>query len=236
MLAWCWNLPRSTTTIARPAHGAWPSAVDYPETFMKSIRYTLLALTALVTTAFLNVPAALADDIEDGEDLGYSCLGCHGIDGYRNAYPSYRVPKLGGQRLAYIETALAAYRDGTRQHPTMNAQGASLSDEDISDIVAWLSENDVADDTETAQTVGGIEAATPCVACHGVGGGATQPTPPVLSGQHADYIEHALHAYRDGTRSGTVMSAFVVALTDEDIEAIAMHYSAQDGLTTLDQD
>ena len=41
-----------------------------------------------------------------GAELGYSCLGCHGIEGYRNAYPSYRVPKLGGQKAAYLVIAI----------------------------------------------------------------------------------------------------------------------------------
>jgi len=41
-------------------------------------------------------PAAAEGDASRGEKLGYTCLGCHGVDGYRNAYPSYRAPKLDG--------------------------------------------------------------------------------------------------------------------------------------------
>lgn len=200
---------------------------------MKSIRYTLLAIIALVTTSVFVAPTAHADN---GEDLAYSCLGCHGIDGYRNAYPSYRVPKLSGQRPAYIEGALLAYRADTRQHPTMNAQSASLSDQDIDDLVAWLSQYEVAEDNVTAESVAGIEAAAACVACHGVGGAQMQPTPPVLSGQHADYLAHALRAYRSGARGENIMSAFAAGLTDDDIEAIAAYYATQDGLTTLDRE
>ena len=83
--------------------------------------------------------SALAEgDPASGKELAFTCMGCHGIDGYRNAYPSYRVPKLGGQRATYIENALKAYRDGDRPHPTMQAQGGSLSDQDIEDIAAWF--------------------------------------------------------------------------------------------------
>ena len=71
--------------------------------------------------------------------IGYSCLGCHGIEGYRNAYPSYRVPKLGGQKAAYLVIALRGYRAGTRKHPTMSAQASSLSDQQIEDVAAYLS-------------------------------------------------------------------------------------------------
>ena len=44
-------------------------------------------------------------DPRAGKPLAYTCLGCHGIEGYRNAYPSYRVPKLGGQKAAYLVAA-----------------------------------------------------------------------------------------------------------------------------------
>lgn len=95
---------------------------------------------ALISAAVLSAPIMAADgNVEAGRQKAESCLGCHGIKGYRNAYPSYRVPKVGGQSEAYLVAALKAYRSGERQHPTMLAQGASLSDEDISDLAAWLS-------------------------------------------------------------------------------------------------
>ena len=57
---------------------------------------TLVATLSLTWVIFTPLAAA-EGNAERGEKLGYTCLGCHGIDGYRNAYPSYRVPKLGGQ-------------------------------------------------------------------------------------------------------------------------------------------
>lgn len=84
-------------------------------------------------------PALFADgDSIAGRVKAESCLGCHGIEGYRNAYPSYRVPKVGGQSEVYLVAALKAYRAGERLHPTMQAQGASLSDADIADIAAYF--------------------------------------------------------------------------------------------------
>ncbi len=73
-------------------------------------------------------------DAARGETLGYTCLGCHGVVGYRNAYPSYRVPKLGGQKAAYLVVALQGYRAGARSHPTMVAQASSLTDQQIDDV------------------------------------------------------------------------------------------------------
>ncbi len=77
-------------------------------------------------------------DVGSGRVKAEACLGCHGIAGYRNAYPSYRVPKVGGQSETYLIAALNAYRSGDRDHPTMRAQGATLSDQDIADIAAYL--------------------------------------------------------------------------------------------------
>src|SRR5271170_6871638 len=82
--------------------------------------------------------AHAAGDPAQGELKFYTCFGCHGIENYRNAFPNYTVPKLRHQDAAYIAAALHEYRDGERPHPTMHAQAASLSDQDIEDIAAFL--------------------------------------------------------------------------------------------------
>jgi cytochrome c553 len=171
-------------------------------------------------------------DAASGEQLAYTCMGCHGIDGYRNAYPSYRVPKLGGQRAGYIENSLKAYRSGNRPHPTMRAQGGSLSDQDIADIAAWFQGQEAVEVSVTGNEPGYPDAGQTCLACHGTGGAAVQPTPPVLSGQHVDYLVHALRQYKDGVRTNNVMTAFAATLTDADIEALANFYSTRSGLRT----
>lgn len=177
--------------------------------------------------------ATAAGDVEQGKVLGFTCTGCHGIDGYRNAYPSFRVPRLAGQQGAYIESALHAYRDGTRAHPTMKAQASALTDRDIENLIAWIESSVDTRDTATAESAARVAPAATCIACHGADGEGVIPQPPTLAGQEADYLEHALHQYKDGTRSGTVMSAFAASLSDADIAQLAKFYSSQDGLKTL---
>lgn len=82
--------------------------------------------------------AAAAGDAEAGRLLAQTCMGCHGAPGMRNAYPGYHVPKLGGQHQQYIVDALTAYRNKKRTHPTMQAQAADLSDEDMANIAAFF--------------------------------------------------------------------------------------------------
>lgn len=77
-------------------------------------------------------------DAARGRQLAYTCLGCHGVTGYENAYPTYRVPKLGNQSEVYLFNALMAYRTGEREHATMQAQAQSFSEADLADIAAFL--------------------------------------------------------------------------------------------------
>lgn len=188
---------------------------------------------AALMFVMLPLLAKAEGDPARGATLGATCLGCHGVPGYRNAYPSYRVPMLGGQKPAYIKSALEAYAQGTRPHPTMRAQGSALSDQDIADIAAWIGSSSTARDEVSANDVANLEPAQQCIACHSQAGVNVTPAPPVLSGQHRDYLEHALERYREQARGMTVMNAFAAALSDEDIEQLAAFYSSQSGLYTL---
>lgn len=73
-----------------------------------------------------------------GERKAGICAGCHGIPGWRNAYPAYPVPKLGGQHASYIAAALKAYQSRQRSHPTMQAIAASLTEQDMADLGAYF--------------------------------------------------------------------------------------------------
>src|SRR5271155_1601524 len=99
-------------------------------------RLAWLAGTALCVSGSIGAHAAGNPAL--GEKKFYTCFGCHGIENYRNAYPDYSVPKLRHQNASYIVAALQEYRSGERPHPTMHAQAASLSDEDMQDIAAYL--------------------------------------------------------------------------------------------------
>lgn len=79
-----------------------------------------------------------AGDAAAGKQKTAMCQGCHGIPGYKTAFPAvYNVPKLGGQHAAYIVKALQEYKAGNRSHPTMRAIAAGLSDKDMADLAAY---------------------------------------------------------------------------------------------------
>jgi cytochrome c553 len=66
------------------------------------------------------------------------CRGCHGLAGYRTAFPEvYSVPKLGGQQAQYLAKALQDYKAGLRPHATMRSIAATLSNEEIAALAAY---------------------------------------------------------------------------------------------------
>ncbi len=81
-----------------------------------------------------------AGDAAAGAKKVYQCQGCHGIVGWKTAFPEvYHVPKLGGQNAAYIIAALKEYQSGQRDFATMRAVAGTLSDQDMQDIAAYYS-------------------------------------------------------------------------------------------------
>ena len=99
---------------------------------------TICSLAAVLS--LLALPLQAEGDAGAGKNKTAMCAGCHGIAGFRTAYPeTYRVPKLGGQNPGYIVSALKAYKAGDRKHPTMRAIAASLTEKDMADLAAYYS-------------------------------------------------------------------------------------------------
>ena len=96
-------------------------------------------MIVLVAALALPLTAGAEGDPAQGRLKAETCLGCHAIENYTNVYPTYPVPRLGGQNAQYIMDALRAYANGDRPHVTMHAQASTLSDEDMQDIAAYLS-------------------------------------------------------------------------------------------------
>lgn len=180
-------------------------------------------------------PINLQPDIARGQILAETCMGCHGIPGYRNTYPAFHVPKVGGQNAEYMEIALQAYRIGQRPHGSMHGQAAVMSDQDIVDMAAYFAAYEGRAITGRPLRAGGSvqageEKSATCVACHGADGMAPSANWPHLSGQHASYLAHTLREYRSGARQDLVMQPMATGLSDEDINDLAAFYAAQPGL------
>ena len=188
-----------------------------------------IGLTALSSTQF----TAEAANVDAGRDAFESCRGCHSAPGYSNVYPTYYVPKIGGQVAAYSVAAMTAYKESNRPHGTMMANTYDLSAQKIEDIAAYLAT--VTDGSPKANANGGDakngEAlAAACLACHNddTNAGATNPR---LAGQHANYMEKAMQQYQSGARKNALMQSMLQGLSADELKDIAAYFTSLKGLT-----
>lgn len=99
---------------------------------------TIAVLAAAGLAAGSALAQAPAGDAQRGAQKVQMCQGCHGIEGWRTAFPEvYRVPRIAGQHPQYFVNSLKAYRSGERSHPSMRGIAASLSDQDMADLAAY---------------------------------------------------------------------------------------------------
>jgi len=105
---------------------------------MRNKNRSILVAGLLALSAPVLAQQPLVGDAKAAHGKIAMCEGCHGIPGYRTAYPTvYSVPKLGGQHPGYIVEALKAYKSGARNHASMRAIVASLSEKDMADLAAY---------------------------------------------------------------------------------------------------
>jgi cytochrome c553 len=192
---------------------------------------TALKVGATLGLASIAAAAAFAQqpqprgDAQRGQTVASTCLGCHGIEGYRNAYPDYAVPRLAGQHAQYLQDALKEYRSDARQYPTMHLQALSLSDQEMADAAAYLASKPlVAASSASPPEI--PQAAVVCASCHGKDGIGVTPMYPSLAGQHASYITRAIQEYQTGYRKNPIMNGMVASLKPADIAAIANYFSS----------
>lgn len=109
-----------------------------------------LSLLAFACVVAMASTVQAAGDAAAGAKKVYQCQGCHGIPGWKTAFPEvYHVPKLGGQKPEYIIAALKEYKSGERSFATMRAIASQLSDEDMQGIAKYYG---AAGNANTAET------------------------------------------------------------------------------------
>ena len=194
---------------------------------LKSIIGTFL-LCAAVTTV------QAAGDTAAGKQKSMACAGCHGVDGNS---PVGMYPNLAGQGAQYIAKQLREFKSGTRANGIMQGMVAGLSDQDMDDLAAYFSVQQVKPGSVPEKYLqlgrslyrGGDpdKGVAACASCHGpAGGGNAAAKFPALSGQHAEYSMAQLQAFKAKSRSNDpagMMQSTASSLDDEGIEAVA-HY------------
>jgi cytochrome c553 len=226
---------------------------------MTKLLIVLSALVVACATAFAQAPAASAPaaaapvaapaqkapaGAKSIEAKVAMCVGCHSIPGYQASFPEvHKVPMISGQGAKYIATALTAYKNGDRKHPTMRGIATSLSEQDINDISAFYAAQAKPGSDKLSAEPGGQAAELfkkgNCVSCHGANlSKPIDPSYPKIAGQHADYLFVALKSYKTDSnpsvgRSNAVMGAIAKQFSNAELKELSKYVSSVEGELTV---
>jgi len=175
-------------------------------------------------------PAAAKPDAAKGQAASATCQACHTADGSRGAPAN---PILQGQHPEYIVKQLTEFRSGKRKNPVMTGMASQIAEDDIANIAAFYAGKQAKPGfAKNKDTVllgeriyrGGIAArqVPACAGCHSPNGAGIPAQYPRLAGQHGDYTEAQLLAFRSGTRANSPqMMAITAKMNDAEIKAVA---------------
>ena len=190
----------------------------------------LLSVAASTTFASDAKAPAFKPDAAKGAQLSATCLGCHTADGSRGSPAN---PILQGQHPEYLVKQLTEFKSGKRKNAIMMGMVAALSEDDMKQLAAFYSAKVAKPGfAKIKETVllgeqiyrGGIAAkAVPaCAGCHSPNGAGIPAQYPRLGGQHADYAEAQLLAFRSGVRGNNPeMTAIAGKMNEREMKAVA---------------
>jgi cytochrome c553 len=197
-----------------------------------------LLLTSLLMGISGAAPAFAAEavanakpDLVKGEAISSGvCVACHSNDGSRGSPAN---PILQGQHAEYLVKQLTEFKAGQRNNPIMRGIASTLSADDMKNVAAFYATKQAKPGfAKSKDTValgekiyrGGIadRSIPACAGCHSPTGGGIPAQYPRLAGQHADYAEAQLVAFRGGVRANSVpMTGIAAKMNDREIKAVA---------------
>jgi cytochrome c553 len=175
-------------------------------------------------------PAAKPDPAKGQTIASQVCIACHTFDGSRGTPAN---PILQGQHSDYIGKQLAEFKSGKRDNAIMKGFASMLSDDDMRNVSAFYAgkqaqpgfakSKDMVALGERIYRGGILERQVPaCSGCHSPNGAGIPSQYPRLSGQHADYTEAQLVAFRGGQRANSAqMTGIAARMSDREIKAVS---------------
>ena len=198
--------------------------------FLSSLAVSLLIAAAAPAAWANEAKPAAKPDAAKGQASAATCAACHTSDGSRGTPAN---PILQGQHPEYLVKQLTEFKAGKRANAIMSGMAAALSEDDMKNIAAFYSSKQAkpgfAKDKELAALGekiyrGGIADRNipACSGCHSPSGAGIPSQYPRLAGQHAEYSEAQLVAFRSGVRKNSVqMTGIAAKLNDREIKALA---------------
>jgi len=199
--------------------------------FLSCLMSGLLAVAMAPAAAAAEAAAAAKPDLAKGQATSTNvCGACHTSDGSRGSPAN---PILQGQHPEYLVKQLTEFKAGQRDNAIMKGMAATLSDDDMKNVAAFYAGKTAKPGFAKNKNLvslgekiyrGGIaERSVPaCAGCHSPTGAGIPAQYPRVAGQHADYTEAQLVAFRAGVRKNSPQMAGVAAkMNDQEIKALA---------------
>lgn len=191
----------------------------------------LFAATLGMQAVAADAPAAARPDLAKGQATATAvCAACHTSDGSRGSPAN---PILQGQHPEYLTKQLVEFKSGKRDNAIMKGMSATLSDADMVNVSAFYASKQAKPGFAKSKDLvalgekiyrGGIadRGVPACSGCHSPTGAGIPSQYPRMAGQHADYTEAQLLAFRSGVRKNSAQMTGVVAkMNDREIKAVA---------------
>jgi len=197
----------------------------------------LRLLAACLVAASFATPAfseeakpAPKPDLAKGQAKAEACAACHTSDGSRGSPAN---PILQGQHPEYLVKQLTEFKAGVRVNAIMQGMAATLTEEDMLNVAAFYAskqakpgfakQKDLVALGERIYRGGIADRHVPaCAGCHSPNGVGIPSQFPRMQGQHADYSELQLIAFRGGVRKNSLqMSGVAARLNDREIKAVS---------------
>ena len=195
-------------------------------------------ILACLLTAASSAPALAAEakagakpDLAKGQATSTNvCAACHTADGSRGSPAN---PILQGQHPEYLAKQLAEFKAGKRANAVMQGMSAALSEADMKNVAAFYASKEAKpgfaknkDLVALGEKIyrGGIadRSIPACAGCHSPSGAGLPAQYPRLAGQHADYTEAQLIAFRSGARKNSLpMTGVAAKMNDKEIKAVS---------------
>jgi cytochrome c553 len=188
------------------------------------------AWLAAAPAAAAEQKAAFKPDLAKGQTIAATCIACHSADGNRGAPAN---PIIAGQHPEYLVKQLVEFKAGKRKNAIMQGFAAQLSEDDMRHVAAFYAGKSAKpgfarnkDTVAAGERIwrGGVMAKgiPACASCHGPNGSGIPAQYPRMSGQHMDYTEAQLLAFRSGARGNNAqMTAIAAKMSDAEIKAVA---------------
>lgn len=198
---------------------------------MKTAAFLLSGLLVAATAGAAETKAPAKPDLAKGQAIATQvCVACHTVDGSRGSPAN---PIIAGQHADYLVKQLIEFKEGKRKNAVMSGMVAALTPEDMKDVAAFYASKSAKPGAAKDKTLvtlgekiyrGGIadRAIPACAACHSPNGAGMPAQYPRLSGQHSDYTEAQMLAFRAGSRGNSAqMVAIAAKMNDREIKAVS---------------